>query len=134
MSKRFRIRCDRTKRVRAVVEAETHQQAGHVAANLLHGKQWALRMTTFNGRDGVFAALNDRTGAEEERFFVEAEDGSGKLSKMPSNPPSMTNEDAKKLLTMNSAPSAASNGSSTKQTNGKGRNHEQQRKRARRDR
>lgn len=104
--RRFRIRRDDlTRRVRAVVEAVTHWEAANIASNLLHGRQYALRMSSWNGRDGVFASLNDRTGAEEERFFVEAEDGTGRIVSPPSFPPSITHEDAKRAKTVTKAQS-----------------------------
>jgi hypothetical protein len=94
--RRFRIRHALTKRLRTVVEAFTHQQAAEATANSF-GRTFALRMTSWNGRDGVFAALDDRTGEEKERFFVEAEDGTGRIVVPPSFPPSYTVEDAKRM-------------------------------------
>lgn len=96
----FRIRKDdNTRRTIAKVEAATHAEAATAIATNLYDRRYALRMSSWNGRDGVFAALNDKTGAEEERYFVEAEDGSGRIVVPPSFPPSMTHEDAKKLAT-----------------------------------
>jgi hypothetical protein len=98
-SRRFRIRRDdRSRRVQAQVEAATHGEAANLASRQLYSRSFALRMSTWNGRDGVFAALDDRTGEERERFFVEAEDGTGKIRQMPTYPPSCTHEDAKKLV------------------------------------
>jgi hypothetical protein len=98
-SRRFRIRRDdRSRRVQAQVEAATHGEAANLASQQLYSRSFALRMSTWNGRDGVFAALDDRTGEERERFFVEAEDGTGKIRQMPAYPPSCTHEDAKKLV------------------------------------
>lgn len=102
----FQIRADNVVRRRLLrVEADTHQQAADSAAATLYKRQFALRMTTWNGRDGVFAALAE-TGEEKERFFVEAEDGTGRIKAQPSTPPTMTNEDAKKLQDRSAVPAA----------------------------
>jgi hypothetical protein len=105
----FRIRRDDLTRKRvAKIEASTHQEAANIASNLLHGRSYALRMSSWNGRDGVFAALDDRTGEEQERFFVEAEDGTGRIVQAPIFPPSITYEDAKKMQTHTKAQTTVS--------------------------
>lgn len=118
--RRFKIRRDDdTRRRIANVEALTHTEAANIASNLLHGRQFALRMSSWNGRDGVFAALDDRTGEEKERFFVEAEDGTGRIVQAPSFPPSITHEDAKKLATLGTE--TKTKAQSSKNSKGRGR-------------
>ena len=118
--RRFKIRRDDdTRRIQARVDAETHTEAANLASNLLHGRSYALRMSCWNGRDGVFASLDDKTGEERERFFVEAEDGTGKILQRPTYPPSITHEDAKKLATLATETKAQS--SNRRNTKGKGR-------------
>jgi hypothetical protein len=95
--RRFRILRERSRKELHALEAETHTDAATRVSNELYGRTMAMRMTSWGGRDGVFAAIDDKTGEEKERFFVEAEDGTGKIVQMPSYPPSMTFEDAKKL-------------------------------------
>jgi hypothetical protein len=118
---RFKIRRDDNgRKVKAVVEAVTHTEAANLASNLLHGRQYALRMSSWNGRDGVFAALDDRTGEEKERFFVEAEDGTGRILQAPRYPPSMTNEDAKKLANGETKSKGKTNGHANRKGKRKG--------------
>ena len=94
----FRIRASSlAKKVLLRLEAPTHQEAANSTAAALFRRTVALRMSSWNGRDGVFAALCDMTGKEEERFFVENEDGTGKIRVAPGLPPSLTAEDAKRL-------------------------------------
>lgn len=121
--RRFRIRKDDdTRRRFANVEAGTHWEAANIVASTTYGRTVALRMSSWNGRDGVFAALDDRTGEEKERFFVEAEDGTGRILQAPSFPPSITHEDAKKLATLGTAGTVTkTKAQSSKNTKGKGR-------------
>jgi hypothetical protein len=95
--RRFRIRHAKTRRTLFTLEAATHGEAAELTSRTQYDRQFALRMTSWNGRDGIFAALDDRTGEEKERFFVEAEDGTGRIVVPPSFPPSYTVEDAKRM-------------------------------------
>ena len=117
--RRFKIRRDDdTRRIQSRVEAATHWDAANIVATT-YGRTVALRMSSWGGRDGVFAALDDRTGEEKERFFVEAEDGTGKIRVQPSFPPSITHEDAKKLATLGTE--TKTKAQSSKSSKGKGR-------------
>jgi hypothetical protein len=95
--RRFRIRHAKTRRTLFTLEAATHGEAAELTSRTQYDRQFALRMTSWNGRDGIFASLDDKTGEERERFWVEAEDGTGRIVVPPSFPPSYTVEDAKRM-------------------------------------